>query len=356
MRFKSIDFLRGIAIILVFFRHIVIEPKLIKIGWIGVDLFFVLSGFLVSNLLFQEYKNTGKIRPIRFLVRRGLKIYPLFYLLTILTFCIRLYINPNGYASFKIAFWNEVLFIQNYYYYNAALNVHTWSLAVEEHFYIVLISLFYIFTKLKVLNNPILFNVLTSIILFLCLNMRINIVLPLDKINFGHYLLQTHLRFDTLWVGVFIAYHYNYNSLKFNQLFGNGGWLWLILIAILIPACYGLESKFLATFGLTLIAMCFGGALAALVANEQSENLLIGVFGRKIVDAVAKIGIYSYAIYLFHFIVLFYISPMKPETIYNSFAGRVQVIFSLLLIIGIGVVMTEWIEKPILKWRDKVMR
>ena len=78
MRITSIDFLRGVAVLLVVFRHIMLEPILSNIGWVGVDLFFVLSGFLVSNLLFQEYKQTKTVKPIRFLIRRGFKIYPLF--------------------------------------------------------------------------------------------------------------------------------------------------------------------------------------------------------------------------------------------------------------------------------------
>jgi peptidoglycan/LPS O-acetylase OafA/YrhL len=56
MRLRSIDFLRGIAVFLVFCRHVPFEPILTFSGWVGVDLFFVLSGFLVSNLLFQEYQ------------------------------------------------------------------------------------------------------------------------------------------------------------------------------------------------------------------------------------------------------------------------------------------------------------
>ena len=51
----------------------------VNFGWVGVDLFFVLSGFLVSGLLFQEYQRHGKIRVGRFLIRRGFKIYPSFY-------------------------------------------------------------------------------------------------------------------------------------------------------------------------------------------------------------------------------------------------------------------------------------
>lgn len=85
MRLKHLDFLRGIAVLLVLFRHYALSIVLFNIGWIGVDLFFVLSGFLVSGLLFKEYIKYGNIKPILFLIRRGLKIYPLFYFALILS-------------------------------------------------------------------------------------------------------------------------------------------------------------------------------------------------------------------------------------------------------------------------------
>ena len=82
------DVLRGIAVILVLGRQMAAPaPDVsgllkhganlwIQVGWTGVDLFFVLSGFLVSGLLFTEYQRHGSVDVVRFLVRRGFKIYP----------------------------------------------------------------------------------------------------------------------------------------------------------------------------------------------------------------------------------------------------------------------------------------
>ena len=92
-RLKEIDFLRGIAIILVIFRHKEISKLMQNMGWIGVDLFFVLSGFLVSGLLFKEYLKYGNINAKLFLIRRGFKIYPIFYLTYILYIAPRIYLN-----------------------------------------------------------------------------------------------------------------------------------------------------------------------------------------------------------------------------------------------------------------------
>ena len=91
-RLRELDFLRGIAILLVLLRHITLFSFTTQMGWIGVDLFFVLSGFLVSGLLFKEYIQFGNIQPKLFLIRRGFKIYPIyfiFYILYLLPFIIK---------------------------------------------------------------------------------------------------------------------------------------------------------------------------------------------------------------------------------------------------------------------------
>src|SRR5262249_876999 len=102
------------------------------------DLFFVLSGFLVSGLLFKEYKRHGDVRLGRFLVRRGFKIYPAFYVFLLAT---SLAVLLGGQALDGLAFLCEALFVQNY---GPNLKDHTWSLAVEEHFYLLLCLFFWL--------------------------------------------------------------------------------------------------------------------------------------------------------------------------------------------------------------------
>jgi peptidoglycan/LPS O-acetylase OafA/YrhL len=81
----ELDVLRGFAVILVMGVHVLAYPIWSTFGGIGVDLFFVLSGFLISNLLFVEYQRTGAIQLGRFFARRALKLYPSFYLMLGLT-------------------------------------------------------------------------------------------------------------------------------------------------------------------------------------------------------------------------------------------------------------------------------
>src|ERR1700744_1523672 len=143
-RNSSLDFLRFGAIILVLFRHLYIDghsiPERIAQfirggGWVGVDLFFVLSGFLVSGLIFKEYETYGTFSPGRFLIRRGFKIYPAFYLFLGLTWGMTLYYH---YASHEgsMKYLYEALFICNYTKLEP-MHSWLWSICVEEHFYIL---------------------------------------------------------------------------------------------------------------------------------------------------------------------------------------------------------------------------
>src|SRR5207248_2040034 len=142
------DVLRALAVLLVLGRHMTVCPRQTSAvlhaitavwsrgGWLGVDLFFVLSGFLVSGLLFREQEKFGTIQAKRFLIRRGFKIYPAFWLLIVVTQAAALVGPPHRFRASTVT---ELLFLQNY---SSSLWNHTWSLAVEEHFYFLLVMLF----------------------------------------------------------------------------------------------------------------------------------------------------------------------------------------------------------------------
>src|ERR1043166_4604044 len=137
-RVIGLDLLRLVAIVLVLGRHAEQPPAGVPLasglveswqrgGWVGVDLFFVLSGFLVSGLLFAEFASRGQISVLRFYVRRGWRIYPAFYLLIATTILGRTVFFQAPSGRHVLA---EVFFLQSY---ATGLWNHTWSLAVEEH-------------------------------------------------------------------------------------------------------------------------------------------------------------------------------------------------------------------------------
>ena len=98
-------------------------------GWAGVDIFFVLSGFLIGGLLVKEWKQYRRIDIRRFLIRRGFKIWPQYYVFLLANLL-------TGHRTLR-QLWGNLLNIQNY----VGGIPHTWTLAVEEHAYLLLVAL-----------------------------------------------------------------------------------------------------------------------------------------------------------------------------------------------------------------------
>jgi peptidoglycan/LPS O-acetylase OafA/YrhL len=154
-RIPRLDALRGVAILLVLGRHLPDGPQLQiffriwkTIGDLGMDLFFGLSGFLVGGILLREYQQSeGRVDLERFVVRRGFKIIPGYYLLIAFWFFTSNYwdnITPDLLDLIK-----HLFFIHNYTGFTKQI-FQTWSLAVEEQFYLFLGGLFWILMTFKI--------------------------------------------------------------------------------------------------------------------------------------------------------------------------------------------------------------
>ncbi len=119
-RLFALDLLRGVAIALVVAFH---SPggEAIRVGWVGVDLFFVLSGFLISGLLFKELDRTGTIVAWRFWLRRGFKIWPAYFAAFGAAFATAYAVQSSLWeggergAGDARRYWPNFVFIQNYF-------------------------------------------------------------------------------------------------------------------------------------------------------------------------------------------------------------------------------------------------
>jgi peptidoglycan/LPS O-acetylase OafA/YrhL len=146
-RLVQLDILRGIAVLLVIGRHSSVPASqsgkfqpLVQywydLGWTGVDLFFVLSGFLVGGLLFKEWRLRSSLDIKRFLIRRGYKIWPPYIVYIVFLTIWLIASNSYGSASRVLLIMSpNFVHLQSYVLTPA---IHTWSLAIEEHFYIAL--------------------------------------------------------------------------------------------------------------------------------------------------------------------------------------------------------------------------
>lgn len=337
-RLQQLDFLRGIAVLLVMARHISLpqeDPSAVlrfvnRGGWVGVDLFFVLSGFLVSGLLFREYQQTGTVRPGRFLIRRGFKIYPAFYVLTIPVLVVAASSVPRA------ALVGELLFVQNYL---GGFWAHTWSLAVEEHFYLLLAASVWLLVKWRRTNPFRAIPVMAALVAVSCLALRIaNTDQPYT--HFTH-LNPTHLRIDSLMFGVLLSYGWHFGHLQHQA----RQWRAPLLVAgavLLSPAfIFPLgPTPWLHVYGLTAFYLSAGALLLGVISSDLPNAASVHV--------VARIGFFSYSIYLWHWPMRLLMSHLLFDVNWGLYAVAY---LSASILIGIGA--AKLIEGPSLRVRDR---
>jgi len=327
-RLVGLDVLRAIAVFLTFWAHI--PPRYLSDlglwtvlylgGPAGVDLFFVLSGFLVGGLLFRDYP-TVYLR--RFLLRRALKIYPAFWVMLAVTVVLGWTLRPVS-VSALVA---EVLFIQNYV---PGVFDHTWSLAVEEHFYLLAAVGVACagFARWPLWIAPI----VSGLLLIVCGFARsLTVHQPAPYLPWA-----THLRLDQLSIGVAMAAMARAGHLnRFRQLCG-APVLLVVAVGCAVP-------RFLGSVYIDPWQFVYGVPLVGLSAAAW---LLLAVDWRG-PRWIARIGRDSYSIYLWHIPVFLQLQRWQPESWIMWFAVASAVS------VGVGIVMSALIEWPILRWRDR---
>ncbi|MGZ4037529.1 MAG: acyltransferase family protein, partial [Bacteroidia bacterium] len=287
-RLRELDFLRGAAILLVLLRHRYLFQGTVNMGWIGVDLFFVLSGFLVSGLLFREFIKYGDIQPKRFLIRRGFKIYPIYYLFYI-PYMIYLFMREGHLETDSILY--DTTFIQNYargwgYGYAAS-----WSLAIEEHFYFGFALLLWLGVKCNktLLSRPpgdkkrmssFQWFIIAALVLCFCLRLLSNYSFP--SLQLSKRFTMTHLRIDSLLAGVFISYLYYFKRNELGRTVSRYKYVWIIIA--LAGLCWTpfiddpVASVFVKTIGFSLLYISFGIILLFFILTPDINTYLNRVF------------------------------------------------------------------------------
>jgi peptidoglycan/LPS O-acetylase OafA/YrhL len=351
MRNKRIDILRFVAVLMVLLHHSTVSHFFQVWGWVGVDLFFVLSGFLISGLLFSEYKKRHAISFQRFFIRRGLKIYPAFYVFLLIT-------GVAGHVVFHSVapptlYLNEMFFVMNYF---GGVWTHTWSLGVEEHFYILLpIFLSILIRHSSDRNDP--FRALPRACLVVgiaCILMRA-ISSSVGAPNYDMLYMATHNRMDALSFGVLLGYlfHFRPHILEgFLQPTANRITIGLLSTGLLSTAYFiPRNSRFFSTFGYTFTYLgCAGVLLLSLYVQGLLPSAIAGVAGR-LGSVFAYFGMFSYSIYLWQGQAETWLpglAHLAAHVPYGEFA------FSLTGSLVIGVSMSKLIEYPILHLRDRL--
>ena len=253
-------------------------------GWVGVDLFFVLSGFLVGGVIIKSYKKSNTFSPGRFMTRRAWKIVPQLYVFL----CVMTFTHPSA-ARLWIPSW---LTLQNYLDSPAK---HLWSLAVEEHFYLI--------TPLA-LGLLLWFRPLCPRVVGLA-SLAIGVICLLSRslIVFSGYppslsMLATHNRIDALLFGDFLAGLYHLAKPTWDRLASQKLLLLApIAAALLVLAMFDKYSPMEITVGLTLNYIAAGACVILCTEFKLPGGILKPVIG-----SVAWVGERSYGIYLWQFL------------------------------------------------------
>jgi peptidoglycan/LPS O-acetylase OafA/YrhL len=364
-RLLSLDVLRGLAVLLVLFRHPVLPPEeagafapvaqlLHRFGWTGVDLFFVLSGFLVGGLLFQEISRHGQLKVGRFLLRRGLKIWPAYCVFLVVASVKLVRHSSDGIDSLRLVIPN-LLHLQNYL--GTPFGI-TWTLAVEEHFYLLLPLVLFSLIRRRGPDALESVPVIAGLTMAVCLLLRCitNLGQPFDS---GTHVAHTHLRIDSLFFGVLLAYWHHYRPDVRARFKAHQHFLMPMGVALICPMMFlDISHPFVWTAGFSLLYLGYGSILLGCLYAAPIRKNIMGLIASRLTSVVAGLGFFSYSVYLWHAdLALSFLGYRLRHDFFTHALGAVRwpvgMCVYILAAATIGVVMARLIEIPALKFRDK---
>lgn len=352
--YPSLDGLRGIAILLVILHHNFDFIPILKLGWIGVDLFFVLSGFLITEILL--YKKPKKHFLLNFYARRGLRILPLYYLIVIIFFLTAPYL-PELHAQYKyysthqVFLWTNTQNWLNILYQkpdNHMLLYHFWSLSLEEQFYLIWPLLIVIIKSQKWLTRT------AFIILLSCILLRIISWLYFGE-GYTNYQIQSATRVDGLCIGSLIALWKYGNPASLNKKITATA-ISIISIHIIVFVLVKLffpDTPHFRFLGFTSIAAVFGLLVWYSISHKTMLNQYF--LNNKYLKWLGKI---SFGLYVFHWpvLVLFRICFTNRLESYG-FSRAYSYIFlsvaAVIVAIGISWISYTLFEKKFLALKDR---
>jgi len=342
---SSLDGIRAIAILFVLFSHSVIFDQFtwlhnigIEFGYVGVNIFFVLSGYLITRLLIQEEDRTGSILLSFFYIRRALRLLPALWLYLFIVWLLWLggLLPGNPWYSFI----TSLLYIRNIIGHGDATG-HLWSLSIEEQFYFLWpVSL----VMLPQQNWRRL--IIASIVIFLILSWRVY-AFHNKLATYGDVYIRTDFRLDSILIGSIISLVERVKPglfIRFNSspLISD---LWLFTGLILLSCWITIQltiSQFWG-FSSTVTSLISGIIIISQCANYDS-------FGKRFLTLppLVYLGKISYGVYLWQGLFLGYqIGIMRLFRVFP---------FSLILSFCSALISYYLLEKPLLRIKDKLRR
>ena len=310
-------------------------------GFLGVDFFFLISGFLIVTLLLRERDRTGGVSLRRFYMRRALRIFPIYYLMLGAMTAFFLFVKPH--SSMAQPFFHvlpyQVLYLSNFVT-DTTILFFTWSLSSEEQFYVfwppvekwLRGAVIPVLLGVMIINQLINFDLLRGL-------------LAVDRSRFN--ILQ--VTFTPICLGVLVA-HVLHDRRGFAQLFRWVGapWASLVLMSALIVACNTPRGD-LSGWPRLVIQLLMALLLVSCVIRE--DHWLKPLFG---VAIVRRIGVVSYGMYLYHEFAAHVVRVLIGSD--QTLPRLVTFALTLALTIGIAEVSYRFYETPFLRLKDVLNR
>jgi peptidoglycan/LPS O-acetylase OafA/YrhL len=352
------DHLRALAITLVVFFHYRAfghpawtEPAG-SFGWTGVDLFFVLSGYLISGQLFKQVAGQQNISIRDFFLKRIFRIIPAY----LVVLAIYVFFEGSRERETLAPLWKFLTFTQNYGQDIARYGTfsHAWSLCVEEQFYLLLPFTFLLFVSLQ-WGKKAAFLIIGLFLLGFLLRLFswYELVQPLKGTHeygiawYKYMYYPTYTRLDGLLAGICLAGLRQFYPAARSFIDRRGNVLLTIGLALTGLAyyiCIDAHTFTASIFGFPLVALAYGCILAAAV----SPSCFLYRFPLKVSSGIAAL---SYAIYLSHKIIIHLIQGQSDWLGMDKNSNGMFILCLAGSLSG-AVLLRYAVEKPFMRWRD----
>jgi peptidoglycan/LPS O-acetylase OafA/YrhL len=331
----DINGLRAYAVILVVLFHFNIIG--FSSGFIGVDIFFVISGFLmtkiiVDKILYNQFSLTN------FILARSIRILPALLVVTLTIAIIGWFIlTPGDYRKYGAYALSSVAFFSNFLYWKKTGDyfstnahdiplLHTWSLSVEWQFYIVFPIILWLITRIK--NNK--FIIKVTVLSLIITSFILSITLTNNNQTSSFFMLHTRA-WEMLAGGlVYLFFNNNYKNKNFE----------ILGVLLIITSLFLINENTIWPGYMALFPVL--GSMFIIIGNNRNSLF----FKSKITQ---KIGDWSYSIYLWHWPIVFFINYLDEKSVYIS-------IFGIGLSIFLGMLSYKLIETPTRKYLSNIKK
>ena len=354
-RIPELDGLRALAALSLFAHHVFGFAATIRItnaAWIGVDLFFVLSGYLITSILLGMRDAPHYFR--NFYMRRTLRIFPPYYAFFSLCFLLAIAFARFGnyHLSAKLwlafAFYGTSLIVVRPWYFGAITQLPkpvtgielTWSLSVEELFYLLWAPAVRFLSRRQL-------GILILLVILLAPVVRWYVHSPGQVTEYFFF----PARMDTLAFGALLALLRD--QVPFSRVRG-----WMVALSFAASACLLLlirdprANAFFAVFGYTVIALSMALLLAFVLSRAASDNRACRLLRSPL---LVKLGTVSYMFYLLHLFVILGFRLAFANVLVDHWAANrtLQTVGSLTVTILLSVLSWKYFESPILRLKSR---